>query len=80
MANFQVPYLTSYVYPYDDNPAFNHSLDQLSNEEFRVFYNRQILETMGRSQVYREAHEGAVLINKGESYIVNKLNLRNNKL
>ena len=68
----------TYVYPYDDNPAFNHSLDQLSNEEFRVFYNRQILETMGRSQVYREAHEGAVLINKGESYIVNKLNLRNN--
>lgn len=68
----------NYVYPYDDNPAFNHSLDQLSNEEFRVFYNRQILETMGRSQVYREAHEGAVLINKGESYIVNKLNLRNN--
>lgn len=68
----------TYVYPYDDNPAFSHSLDQLSNEEFKVFYNRQILETMGRSQVYREAHEGAVLINKGESYIVNKLNLRNN--
>lgn len=68
----------TYVYPYDDNPAFSHSLDQLSNEEFKVFYNRQVLETMGRSQVYREAHEGAVLINKGESYIVNKLNLRNN--
>ncbi len=68
----------TYVYPYDDNPAFSHSLDQLSNEEFKVFYNRKVLETMGRSQVYREAHEGAVLINKGESYIVNKLNLRNN--
>lgn len=67
----------TYVYPYDDNPAFNHSLNQLSNEEFRVFYNRQVLETMERSQVYREAHEGAVLINKGESYIVKKLNLKN---
>ena len=66
-----------YAYSGDDNPAFNHSLNQLSNEEFRVFYNRQVLETMERSQVYREAHEGAVLINKGESYIVKKLNLKN---
>lgn len=67
----------NYIYPYDDNPAFLHSLDQLSSDEFKVFYNRSVLETMERSQVYREAHEGAVLINKGESYIVQNVNLRN---
>jgi DEAD/DEAH box helicase domain-containing protein len=31
---------------------------------------------MERSQVYREAHEGAVLINKGETYIVDSINLK----
>lgn len=64
-----------YIYPYDDNPALNHSLDHLSGEEFVVMNNGTVLETMERSQVYREAHEGAVLINKGETYIVNNVNL-----
>ena len=30
----------------------------------------KVLERIERSQMYREAHEGAVLINKGETYIV----------
>ncbi len=64
-----------YVYPRGDNPAFNHSLDQLSGEEFRIMNKGQLLEIMNRSQVYREAHEGAVLINKGETYTVNNVNL-----
>ena len=38
--------------------------------------NRQLLETMERSQVYREAHEGAILINKGETYTVDNVNLK----
>ncbi|MDL2270861.1 DEAD/DEAH box helicase [Methanobrevibacter sp. OttesenSCG-928-I08] len=64
-----------YVYPYDDSPSFAHSLDQLSGDFFKVMNNNQLLETMERSQVYREAHEGAVLINKGETFIVNSVNL-----
>jgi DEAD/DEAH box helicase domain-containing protein len=31
---------------------------------------------MERSQVYREAHEGAILINKGDTYVVNSVNLK----
>ena len=31
---------------------------------------------MERSQVYREAHEGAILINKGETYTVDNINLK----
>ncbi len=29
-----------------------------------------------KSYVYKEAHEGAVLINKGETYIIDSLNLK----
>ncbi|WP_458456802.1 DEAD/DEAH box helicase [Methanobrevibacter sp.] len=64
-----------YMYPYDDNPAMDHSLDQISSEEFKVMNNGRLLETMERSQVYREAHEGAILINKGDTYVVNNINL-----
>ena len=64
-----------YMYPYDDNPAMDHSLDQISSEEFKVMNNGRLLETMEKSQVYREAHEGAILINKGDTYVVNSVNL-----
>lgn len=64
-----------YIYSKNDQPSFNHSLDQLSNDIFKVMNNNQLLEIMERSQVYREAHEGAVLINKGETYIVDNINL-----
>ncbi|WP_303723140.1 Zn-binding domain-containing protein, partial [Methanobrevibacter thaueri] len=65
-----------FMYPYDDNPAMDHSLDQISSEEFKVMNNGMLLETMERSQVYREAHEGAILINKGDTYVVNSVNLK----
>jgi DEAD/DEAH box helicase domain-containing protein len=64
-----------FMYPFDDNPAMDHSLDQISSEEFKVMNNGRLLETMERSQVYREAHEGAILINKGDTYVVNSVNL-----
>ena len=64
-----------YMYPYDDNPAMDHSLNQISGEVFRVMNNGYLLETMEKSQVYREAHEGAILINKGDTYVVNDVNL-----
>ena len=66
----------NYTYRYDDNPAFDHSLDQISSEEFKIMNNGRLLETMERSQVYREAHEGAILINKGETYTVDNINLK----
>ena len=64
-----------YMYPYDDNPALDHSLDQISGEKFRIMNNGNLLETMEKSQVYREAHEGAILINKGDTYVVNSVSL-----
>ncbi|KZX10048.1 DEAD/DEAH box helicase [Methanobrevibacter filiformis] len=67
-----------YIYSHDDQPSFKHSLDQLSTDLFKIMNNTELLEVMEKSQVYREAHEGAVLINKGETYIVDNVNLRKN--
>ena len=64
-----------YMYPYDDNPALDHSLDQISGQDFKIMNNGQLLETMEKSQVYREAHEGAILINKGDTYVVDSVSL-----
>ncbi|MGL6298285.1 MAG: DEAD/DEAH box helicase, partial [Methanobacteriaceae archaeon] len=63
-----------YAYDGEDSPSFKHSLDQISSDTFRVMSNGKLLEQMDISQVYREAHEGAVLINKGETYIVDGIN------
>lgn len=63
-----------YICPSTDNPAFKHSLNQLSNETYTIMNKDKVLERMDRSQVYREAHEGAILINKGETYRVENIN------
>ena len=65
-----------YIYPYDDNPAFEFSLDQISNEIFSVMNGNKLIEKIERSQMYREAHEGAILINKGQTYIVTDVDFK----
>lgn len=53
------------------------SLDSISSDIFKVMYQNRTLETMDRSQAYREAHEGAVLLHQGETYIVDSMDLKN---
>lgn len=62
--------LHKWMYIAGDNPAFKHGLDEISSDIFRVMHSGRLLERMERSQAYREAHEGAVLINQGETYTV----------
>ncbi len=52
-------------------------LDNISSETFKVICNGELLETMDRTQAYREAHEGAVLLHQGETYIVEDLGIEN---
>ncbi len=59
-----------WIYNSNDNPAFQHGLDQISSDIFRVMHSGRLMEKMERSHAYREAHEGAVLINQGETYTV----------
>lgn len=52
------------------------SLDSISSDIFKVMYQNRTLETMDRGQAYREAHEGAVLLHQGETYIVDSMDLK----
>ena len=53
------------------------SLANISSEIFKVICDGKLLETMDRTQAYREAHEKAVLLHQGETYIVEDLDLKN---
>jgi len=44
------------------------SLNNLSNEPFKLFHQNTLLETLDRGQVYREAHEGAIFLHFAEPY------------
>lgn len=53
------------------------SLDNISSDIFKVICDGELLETMDRTQGYREAHKGAVLLHKGETYIVEDMDIKN---
>ncbi|MBD3190270.1 MAG: DEAD/DEAH box helicase [Candidatus Heimdallarchaeota archaeon] len=53
------------------------SLNNISSDIFKIICNGKLLETMERLQAYREAHEGAVLLHQGETYLVEHLDLTN---
>ena len=50
-------------------------LDSISSETFRMTCNGTLLETMDRAQAFREAHEGAVVLHRGETYLVKEMDL-----
>lgn len=52
-------------------------LDTISSDIFKVVCDGKLLETMDRTQAYREAHNGAVLLHQGETYFVEDLDLKN---
>lgn len=53
------------------------NLDNISSNTFKIICNGTLLETKNRAQAYREAHKGAILLHKGETYIVEDLDLKN---
>ncbi len=56
------------------------SIDNISSDIFKVICDGELIETMDRSQAYREAHKGAVLLHQGETYVVTDLDLVNQKI
>jgi DEAD/DEAH box helicase domain-containing protein len=50
-------------------------LDGIPGSTFRILCHGRILEIMDRSQVYREAHKGAILLHQGDTYIVSEMDL-----
>ncbi|GAB6056506.1 DEAD/DEAH box helicase [Methanobacterium movens] len=64
-------------YSKNDNITLKVNIKHVSSENFKVMVKNKILETLDQQQAYREAHEGAVLINKSDSYIVEKFDMIN---
>lgn len=62
------------------DPQFRYGLDDVSQDTFTVICEGRVLETMSRSQAYREAHEGAVLMNHGNTYIVRNFDLEGRRI
>jgi len=50
-------------------------LNALSSHTFKVLHEGRLLETLDKTRAYREAHEGAVLLHEGETYVVEHLDL-----
>lgn len=65
-----------YVYSDTKRPAEIVKLNNISEDVIKVVDMREnVLETMENSQAYREAHDGAVLLHQGETYLVKNLDL-----
>ncbi len=64
-----------WIYTSSRRPADMVSLGSTSGDSFRVVCNGATLETLDKSQAYREAHQGAVLLHQGEQYHVDRMDL-----
>lgn len=53
------------------------SLDNISSDIYKVICHGELIETMNKTQAYREAHKGAVLMHEGDTYLVEELDLNN---
>ncbi len=52
------------------------NLSNISSEVITVMCNGEIMETMDLKKAYNEAHEDAVLLHRGETYLVKELDLK----
>jgi DEAD/DEAH box helicase domain-containing protein len=50
-------------------------LDGMAAESFRIMCHGRMLETMDRTQAYREAHKGAIMLHQSDTYVVNEMDL-----
>jgi DEAD/DEAH box helicase domain-containing protein len=67
---------SGYVYSGTARPAEVVNLNNISNKIVTVMCNGFVLETLELTKAYEEAHEGAVLLHQGETYVVEELNLK----
>ncbi len=51
------------------------ALDRVGGDVFKVVCDGRLLETLDRAHAFREAHQGAVLLHRGETYVVQRMDL-----
>jgi len=66
-----------WVYSGTARPTEVVSLNDISGKTVTVTCNGSLLETLTLTKAYQEAHEGAVLLHQGETYVSEELNLNN---
>lgn len=64
-----------WVYAGRGRAADTVGLDGVTADTFRVMHGARLLETLDRWQAYREAHPGAILLHRAETYVVTGLDL-----
>jgi DEAD/DEAH box helicase domain-containing protein len=66
-----------WVYSGTARPVEIVNLESISDKTVTVTCKGNILETLALTKAFEEAHEGAVLLHQGETYISEELDLRN---
>jgi DEAD/DEAH box helicase domain-containing protein len=66
---------SGYVYSGTSNANDIVSLESFAPEGYKVICEGKVLETMERAYAFRDAHQGAVLMHQGETYLVQNLDL-----
>lgn len=64
----------------DKTPNFEVNLSDVRSEPYKVFNGHQFLEEMSEKQAFREAHENAVLIHNGDTYLVREMDIANKRI
>lgn len=64
----------------DKTPNFEVNLSDVRSEPYKVFNGHNFLEEMSEKQAFREAHENAVLIHNGDTYIVRELDINERRV
>lgn len=67
---------TGWVYRGMARPVEVVGLDHLSERAVQVLCDGEVLETLELRRAYEEAHPGAVLLHRGETYLVKELDLK----
>ncbi|XES78109.1 MAG: DEAD/DEAH box helicase [Candidatus Bathyarchaeia archaeon] len=67
---------SGWVYCGTARPSEVVNLNNISNKTVTVLCLGKVLETLELTKAYEEAHEGAVLLHQGETYVVDELNLK----
>jgi DEAD/DEAH box helicase domain-containing protein len=65
-----------YVYGGSKSPSEIVSLQNISSQVVKIMCNGRLLETMEISRACSEAHEGAVFMHQGDTYLIESLDLR----
>ena len=68
-----------WIYQGRVSPVEVVDLNHLSDRTVRVECDGELLETMGYERALREAHPGAVLLHRGETYVVRELDLQRDR-